>query len=187
MFDPVSVAGTAGLTEGIKFLYIQLGELLHQRRGRRRESAVDAGAVTVRSIAADGVLAGPMPEVSVAARDLDHAAPTVAILHDALANYVNGLNDLAADEAAVRELAGQARALLEALYRQHLTFTGESGRPRTGIPLEQLEATARLQSFAGSGTGAVIAHTIRDQVATSGGVNVGGNVQGGVHTGEPRR
>jgi hypothetical protein len=73
----------------------------------------------------------------VTLQDLDSAAPALSDLRTHLADYQDGLVPI--DDGDLAQLLGNARALLEALYRQHLTFSSEEWRPVTGSPLSLLQ------------------------------------------------
>jgi len=190
MFDPVSIAGTAALTEGIKFLYGQVTDLLRRHRENSERTAEQAGRsaggaaalVDLPEVSA-GVLDGSLAETPVASAELAAAVPQLAQVRSALADYADGVVRVTLDNKALSEAAAGARGLLETLYRQHLTFIGEAGRPATGSLLTSDEISRGQQAIVASGRGAIAAETISGQAASSGGINIGGGVHGGVHTG----
>jgi hypothetical protein len=194
VFDPVTIAGTAALTEGIKFLYGQVTELLRRHR-EHTERAVESsdqltsgreaqagGSVALPGVSS-GVLDGPLTETPVGSAELAEAAPQLAKVRTALADYADGVLHVTADDEALSDAAASARGLLEILYRQHLTLVGEKGRPVTGSPLTADEMSRGQQAIIASGEAAIAADTISGQAATTGGVNIGGGVHGGVHMG----
>jgi len=191
MFDPITLAATTALTEGIKFLYGQVTDLLRRHRehaGQTAKSAdqsaeAQAGELVALPEVSAGVLDGSLAETRVASTELAEAAPQLAKVRSALADYADGVVRVTADDEALSEAAARARGLLETLYRQHVTFLGETGRPATGSPLTGDEISHGQQAIVASGDAAIAAETISGQAASSGGINIGGGVHGGVHTG----
>ena len=200
MFDPITIAGTTALTEGIKFLYGQVTDLLRRHRENSERTAGPADRPTGSSAASAvseaqagqfvalpevsaGVLDGSLAETPVASAELAEAAPQLAQVRSALADYADGVARVTLDNEALSEAAARARGLLETLYRQHVTFTGETGRPATGSSLTSNEISRGQQAIVASGRAAIAAETISGQAASSGGINVGGGVHGGIHTG----
>jgi hypothetical protein len=191
MFDPLTLAASTALTEGIKFLYGQVTDLLRRHRENAEQTAqsaeqpaeAQAGELVALPEVSTGVLDGPLAETPVASTDLAEAAPELAKVRSVLADYADGIVRVTADDQTLSEAAARARGLLETLYRQHVTFLGETGRPATGSPLTGDEISRGQQAIVASGDAAIAAERISGQAATSGGINVGGGVHGGVHTG----
>jgi hypothetical protein len=154
--DPVSISvlGGVALSEGIKFLYGQVSELLRRRRDRLEQAASRPLTVPAEQPAA---LDGPMVPGPVDLSVVDSHEDQVLALASGLSNYANGL--VAVDPADPRlvEQVTALRGLLELAYGQHLTFRGEQ-RPATGSPLPA-EAPASVASYVAtvnvSGAGAV--------------------------------
>ena len=154
--DPLSVGvlGGVALTEGIKFLYGQVTELLKRRRDKAEEAAVDPPAVP----------AGPAPvldaPLSPRPVDLQVLAANEARLRELrreLADYADGLAEPDPADRRLMEQVAALRGLLELAYGQHVTFRGEQ-RPSTGSPLPA-DAPATVESYVAnvtaSGPGAV--------------------------------
>lgn len=135
MTDPLSLSalGATALTEGIKFLYGQAAELLRafRERHKRAESNGDVPdheqVPVIPSAALDG-----MPTISsVNGAILDAEGSALVSLTGALSPYAQGLVDVDPHDRQLIEQAERMRALLEALYGQRFTFTGEQ-RENTG-------------------------------------------------------
>jgi hypothetical protein len=171
VMDPFSAAALgAVLTGGIGFLYDQLGELLRRRRDRRESAA--AKPVEIPSAKdAEAVLAGQLTAGPVDEQALDQHADQLAKLWGLLAPYASGLTPVDPSDRQLVEQVEAARRLLERIYRQHITFTGEQ-RPATGTPLD-------VQHYGDVGQYAT-------QVIASGqkAVAAGGNISGTVITGD---
>ena len=171
--DPLSVAalGAAVLTKGIGFLYGQVGELLRRHRDRR-QSAAAAGPMEIPSAGEAGqVLAGQLTAGPVDEQVLDEHAKQLAKLWGLLAPYASGLTPVDPADQQLVEQVEASRRLLEQIYRQHITFTGEQ-RPATGTPLD-------VQHYGDAGQYAT-------QVIASGerAVAAGGDITGTVTTGD---
>jgi hypothetical protein len=133
MADPLTLAvvGAAALTEGIKFLYGQAGELLRRRWERKETLAEGAGDPLVEPLPAprQGMLAGdPGPLVPDPAA-LDDLASELAELRTVLEPYVMGQRPVSADDAALLTRVDALRQGLEAVYGQRLSFVGEDREP----------------------------------------------------------
>ena len=127
MADPLSLAALGGVaaTEGIKFLYGQVAEVIKEWRGRRddRPQALEV------PIGETGVLdAAPVSTPVNAAVLAQHHAAMVE-LWARLAPYAQGLQDVDVGDEALARTAGELRALLEAAYGQRFTFRGEDREP----------------------------------------------------------
>jgi hypothetical protein len=137
--DPLSVTvlGAAALTQGIAFLYGQVGDLLRRRRDRREQAdAVAAGsAVEIPPAGESGeVLAGALTPGPVDEQALERHADQLARLRGLLSPYREGDLPVEPGDAQLLERVEAVRGLLEQVYRQHITFRGES-RPASGVPL----------------------------------------------------
>jgi hypothetical protein len=127
--DPLTAAAIGGvvLTEGIKFLYKQAGEVLRRWRERRD----DAGSAVVRATLRppEGLLQGTVEPVEP--RD-DQAALLEEELRQArrlLADYAEAITVPRPGDHLVAEQADTLRRLLEAVYGQRITFRGEQRSP----------------------------------------------------------
>ncbi|PTH85966.1 hypothetical protein C9J60_22655 [Streptomyces sp. A244] len=122
---PLAALSAAALTEGVRFLYDQAGELLRARRERRAEqSAADTPAV----VAEPAVL--PAADPAAVERFSGELRALRADLHE----VAHGVDEIdPTDEALVRRVDA-LRRVLEAVYGIAVTFDGETGPqdvPRT--------------------------------------------------------
>jgi hypothetical protein len=172
MLDPITVVGTAALTQAVTFLYGQITDLLR----RRRERTDQQQNVPLPEVAA-GVLDAALPAATVSLHDLDRVEPELLRVRAVLGDYADEIRPVEADDSHLIETAAKARAILESIYGRRITFAGESGRANTGGALspEQLAIIA-------SGSGAIAAHTIDAPTATTGGI-AAGTITGNVSTG----
>ena len=176
MVEPLSAAvlGAAVLTQGIRFLYEQAGELLRRRRDHKQATA-EAGPVEIPPAEEAGqALAGQLTTSAVDEDAMDRYADQLARLWGWLAPYATGLTPVDPADRQLAEQVEAARRLLEQIYRQHITFTGER-RPATGTPLD-----VRHAGDAGRYAAQVIASG--ERAVAIGGNNIGSTVITGDQT-----
>jgi hypothetical protein len=140
MVEPVTLAvvGTVALTEGIKFLYTQAGEVLKQWRERRDAAQTgtaepdNSGSMDIElSDAFEGQLSEPKIHFDVLQRleeDLREARKSLSDYADGIEKVDNSDEDLLAKIDALRRL-------LEAVLQERITFKGEQ-RPPSGPVVE---------------------------------------------------
>ena len=110
--------GVTALTEGIKFLYGQAGELLKRRR--ERADRASAGTETPSCVAEPDMLPGE--DLAL----VDRFAANLRALRAELHEYASGLDPVdPADERLVRT-AEDLRKLISAIYGVPVVFVGES-------------------------------------------------------------
>jgi hypothetical protein len=139
MVEPLTLSamGVVALTEGIKFLYGQAGEVL--KRHREREKAAEEGRPEGKPeplrIEDPGILAGELEPVVIDFEAAERLNEDIKALSARLGNYANGLEEVDANDAAVLEATDALRRGLEAIYQQRITFQGEE-RPPSGPLVE---------------------------------------------------
>ena len=121
--DPL-LAGvaTVALTEGVKFLYQQAGEILTAWRSRRRDSAAPPPRVLEPPSAVSVGNAQPVSDPPDA-----EAVDALQELKDLVEPIKDGV--VPVDDAAARQAIAELRALVEAALRAPVTFEGEAPRP----------------------------------------------------------
>jgi hypothetical protein len=137
--DPLSLTAlsAAVLTQGIGFLYGQVGELLRRRQDRRQADVPGAAEAPVgipTAGEAEQVLVGELTPGPVDDRALEDHAERLARLRGLLSPYAEGHLPVDPGDGQLREQVEALRSLLEQIYRQHITFHGER-RPASGTPL----------------------------------------------------
>jgi len=154
--DPLSLGALGGvaLTEGIKFLYGQVTELLRRRRDRAEQAAAEPPVVPAgQAPVLDGPLSPRPVDVAVVAGN----EARLRELRRELADYADGLAEPDLADRRLLEQVAALRGLLELAYGQHVTFRGEH-RPATGSPLPA-DTPAAVESYVAtvtaSGPGAV--------------------------------
>jgi hypothetical protein len=136
-FSLAAVGAAAALTQGIGFLYGQLGELLRRRRERRSQAgAGPAGAVDIPAPEEAGqVLDGPLAPGPINEEALERDADQLVALRRLLQPFAEGNAPVQPADQQLLDQLQAARLLLEQIYQQHITFRGEQ-RPVTGSPLQ---------------------------------------------------
>lgn len=131
MTDPFSAAALGGvaLTEGIKFLYKQAGEVLARWRQRRDKGDTNVQDATLSP--PDGLLNGTVEPVGPRDEYAERLEEGLREARKSLADYADGIEVPQPGDHLVTEQADALRRLLESVYGQRITFKGEQ-RPPSG-------------------------------------------------------
>lgn len=144
MSDPLSlsVLGVVAV-EGVKFLYRQADALIDawMKRRRRGTDVAKDEALDVPLPPSPALASPPKPGGADAAR-VKEASQALEALATALYPYAEEGRPLP-DDIRLAESVGSLRELLEAIYRQPLTFKGEQ-RERTGAELDFTQVLGRV-------------------------------------------
>lgn len=129
MADPSTLSmaaiGAVALSEGVKFLYGQAGELLKRWRERRDNPKSTQPSVETTEVALPTVFEGELENPSIHYDALERAEVELRALYGDLTIYVNDVEPI---DPSNEELLGRIdvlRRLLEAVYQQRITFKGE--------------------------------------------------------------
>jgi hypothetical protein len=150
----LAVVGAAALTEGIKFLYGQAGELLRRRWERSEAKTQGTGDPLAEPLPAPppGVLAGDPGPLVADPVALDGLARELAELRTVLEPYVMGQRPVTADDLPLLERVDALRQGLEAVYGRRLSLVGEQREP-SGT---RVEGVAEAQTVRGVVAGASV-------------------------------
>ena len=175
MPDPITLAavGTLAVTEGVKFLYSQAGELLKYWREKKKAAAAPAATAEPKPPEAklpevfEGQLSSPKVHDDV----LERVQQNISDARKELSEYVEGVQEIEPTNEALLAQVDALRQLLEAVYQQRITFKGEKGRAPSGpvaegtINVREVEgyaAAVRAQNFtAGQLKGTASADTVK--------------------------
>ncbi|MEU9161343.1 hypothetical protein AB0D29_13855 [Streptomyces sp. NPDC048424] len=126
MPDPITLAalGALALSEGVKFLYGQAGEVLRQRRERRAEAVELPGELFER----------PPAALRVDLERAEELEPELRQLRQSLSEYGQGVDEIDPSDTPTVELVDALRRTLESIYGQPIVFKGEP-TPGTAIDL----------------------------------------------------
>jgi hypothetical protein len=159
MVEPFSLGalGAIALTDGIKFLYAQAGEILKRRRER-----------TAAAVPAPGLLEGELAPLQLDLTDADERIAELRRLRGRLADIVEDIEPAKDTDAEVVDATLALREAIEAIVGQRITFRGEQREPTgttiTGtIRARELHGRATAIEYEGTPTvslrGEVIADT----------------------------
>lgn len=131
MVDPLSGAVLTGvaMTEGIKFLYAQAGELLKWWRQRREGKEAPEPLLEPPT----GLLEGQLRPASPDFGQVDRVEPDLRELLRQLSTYASGVDEPDAADNVLREQADAVRRALEVIYGQRITFAGERREPSGAV------------------------------------------------------
>lgn len=143
MPEPLTISAiltTAALTEGVKFLYSQAGELLKRWRDRRDAASKDAAAAApatepVAVVLPATVFAGQFLAPQIHFEELERLAEPLRQLRRELVDYAEETEAVQPSDEKLLKIVNALRQVLEGVYQQRLTFRGEQ-RPASGPVVE---------------------------------------------------
>jgi hypothetical protein len=134
--EPITLAavGTVALTEGIKFLYTQAGEVLKRWRERRdhdESTAAKADASEPIDIELPEAFEGQLSEPKIHFDVLTRLDEDLRETRKNLADYAEGIEVVDDSDRKLLEQTDALRRLLEAVLQERITFKDEN-RPPSG-------------------------------------------------------
>jgi hypothetical protein len=134
--DPLSLAavGTLALTEGVKFLYTQAGELLKRWRDRNDGTTPEPEAAVEIELPREA-FTGQLRPFRPDSQTLSALVDPMRELRAALAEYAQGVDLLDPADKRVLSQIDALRQAVEAVCGQRLTFVGEAAEP-SGVPVQ---------------------------------------------------
>lgn len=131
MPEPITLAVVSGalLTEGVKFLYSQAGDILKRWR-ERREAAGQGKAESQEGAEPLGtqfppIFEGALTHPVIHFDAVERAEGELRDLRRALADYAEGIENIDHNDKELLETTDALRRILEVVYRQRITFKGE--------------------------------------------------------------
>ncbi|HKE97690.1 MAG TPA: hypothetical protein VKG45_01990 [Actinomycetes bacterium] len=181
MTDPLTltVVGAAALSEGIKFLYAQAGEVLKRWRERKASTAAGAEPAAAVPVAVElpPAFAGRLQDPRLDFEAVQRLEQDLLELWQAVAGYAQGIQEVDPGDRRLLEVVDALRRALEAVYRQRLTFSGED-RPASGpVAVGEASADEVLGYVAGLRARRVVGGTLTGRV-DAGTVGPGGQAVG---------
>lgn len=140
MVEPITLAavGTVALTEGIKFLYAQAGEVLKRWRDRRDDAErgdaqpEDTAPLDIKfPDAFEGQLSEPKIHFDV----VEQLDKDLRETRNALTDYAQDIEKVDNSDEDLLAMTDALRQLLEAILQERITFKGEK-RPPSGPVVE---------------------------------------------------
>jgi hypothetical protein len=140
MGDPItlSVIGAVALTEGIKFLYTQTGEVLKRWSERRKgteKSTEHSDQTAVVEIKLPEVFEGQLSDPKIHFDVVERLEPQLRAVREGLSSYADETYRTDPTDEELVTTLDALRRMLEAVYRQRITFKGEQ-RPVSGTTIE---------------------------------------------------
>jgi hypothetical protein len=127
----LSGIGAAALTEGIKFLYSQAGEILKRWRDRQATSGPTKSTEST-TIALPDVFEGPILQAGIHFDAVERSEEQLRELRKELSEYIDETELVDPQDPILLKNIDALRQLLEAIYQQGITFRGEK-RPQSDI------------------------------------------------------
>ena len=184
MLDPVSLSalGAVALTEGIKFLYEQAGEVLKRWRERKdaaKDTTKDPPKAEPVAVTLPPVFEGQLVNAQIHYDAVEKLEKQLREVRKDLLEYADGTDEVDTTDKALLQQIDAFRQLMEVVYQQRITFKGEQ-RPPSG-PL--VEGHITVQDVEGGRVGGVLAKSIRGGYTIKGIANVEGTVKQGGEAG----
>lgn len=146
--------GAVALTEGIKFLYAQAGEILKRWRERRDKVSQKATAQTDKTetieVVLPAVFEGKLDNPTIHFDVVQESEKNLRTLYKELSEYANEIEEVDETDSALLEKVDALRNLLEAIYQQRITLKGEN-RPQSGSPV--VIGRVKAKEIVGEATG----------------------------------
>lgn len=135
MPEPITltVVGTIALTEGIKFLYSQAGEVLKRWRERRDTdpASPQPEEATPVNVKLPEVFDGQLVDPKIHFDAVGQVETQLRQVRNDLADYAQDIEVVDPKNEALLAQVDALRQLMEAVYQQRITFKGEQ-RPLSG-------------------------------------------------------
>lgn len=143
MSDPLALTavGTLVLTEGIKFLYTQAGDVLKRWRERRDAKQKDEQlneAVPV-DVKLPDAFEGQLDETKIHFDAVERLAEDVSALRKEVSDYAEGIELIDVQDVNLLANVDALRQVLEAIYQQRITFKGEQRQASGPVVEGQIE------------------------------------------------
>ncbi len=158
MIEPFSLGalGAIALTDGIKFLYAQAGEILKRRRER-----------TATPIPAPGLLEGELAPLQLDPAAIDERTAELRSLRQRLTDIVEDIEPAEETDGEVVAATLALREAIESIVGQRITFRGEqrepSGTTITGrVRAREIHGRASGVDYTGTPTGNIDGEVVAD-------------------------
>jgi hypothetical protein len=153
VIEPISLGaiGAYALTEGIKFLYTQAGELLRHWRERRDGAQQERTGPQLRPPAE--IIEGNLESVPPDLERVDRLESDLREQWRSVAGYAAGVEAVDPADMALLDQVDALRQSLEVVYGQRITFKGEAREPSR--PLVKNEVLAMEAEIIASRVGNV--------------------------------
>lgn len=177
MPDPITLSsvGTAVLTEGVKFLYKQAGEILKRwmKRGETREAAAQTGETEALELELSNAFDGQLVAPKIHFKAVKVLENELRELRKGFTDYIEEIDEADYKDEDFLSKIDALRQCVEAIYQQRLSFKGEERQPSGPVVEGELNvkqvagyaAAVRAKTIA---SGEVKAKAEADRVETEG-------------------
>ena len=190
MPDPITLAAvtTIAVTEGVKFLYNQAGELLKYWREKKKAAAAATPEPKPPEVKLPEVFEGQLSSPKIHDDVLGRVEQNISDIRKELSEYADGVQEIEPTNEAVLAQVDALRQLIEAVYQQRITFKGEKGRAPSGPVAEGTIKVGEVEGYAAAVraknfTGGQLKGTASADKVKSGGMLVGVDLE---NVGGPR-
>jgi hypothetical protein len=184
MIEPISLGaiGAFALTEGVKFLYAQAGELLkHWREHKDQPQQGPGPELRAPADLIEGAVNPSLPNLE----RLERLEGEIRELRRSVADYADGVEEVDPGDVALLKRLDELRQTIEVVYGQRITFKGETREPSGPLVENEVLATEARIRKSSVGTVEATSGTVRQKVDVAHADIEGSNV-GGVRIGSPR-
>ena len=152
MPDPITLAAlsTIAVTEGVKFLYNQAGELIKYYRDKKKSAAAPAVNPEPKppEVTLPAVFEGQLSSPKVHDDVLERVQQNISDMRKELSEYADGVQEIKPKDETVLAQVDALRRLLEAVYQQRITFKGEENRAPSGPVAEGTIDVGEVEGYA---------------------------------------
>lgn len=180
MVDPLTLSaiGATAITEGIKFLYGQAGEILKRWR-ERKDAAKDASIQLNKTEPVDvklpQVFEGQLSAPHIHFDAVERVEEQLRELRRDLSDYADGIELVDVKDANFLQRVDALRQLLEAVYQQRITFKGEQHPPSGPVVESRIDVEKVVGYAAAVRARQIVSGTVRAE-ATANHVEPGGQI-----------
>lgn len=154
MLEPITLSAVSAvaLTEGIKFLYEQAGEVLKRWRERKKAASKDTATNLPKETIAvklPAIFEGQFSTIQIHFDVVEKLEKPLQELTDRVSGYADGRKEVDSTDKDLLDQIDAIRQILEAVYQQRITFKGEQRAPSGPV----VEGTIDVESVAGRAAG----------------------------------
>ncbi len=180
MSEPFSMSalGMLALSEGIRFLYTQAGDVLrqwHRRRDARQPSGEEGPDLVPPED--QGLLASRLTPARMDRDAMAQVSDQLSALRQELTEYADGIRPVSPDNVKLLAAADGLRNLLEMVWQQPITFRGEQRSVTGPFVVSRLRVDEVMGRATGVSVDAAEAGTVESQTE-AGTVGESGTLEG---------
>jgi hypothetical protein len=185
MIEPISLGaiGAVALSEGVKFLYAQAGELLKHWREHKDQPQEAPSGPELRAPA--DLIEGRVDASPPNLERLDRLEGEIRELRRSVADYADGVEEVDPSDVAFLNRVDDLRQAIEVVYQQRITFKGEDREPSGPLVENEVLATEARIRKSSVGTVEATSGTVSQKVDVAH-ADIEDSTVGSVTIGSPR-